>query len=191
MAAAQTGTSIFARARTIATQMGGDANSSAVIDALGGIRTLFNNIIRSVYRQKAKDARFLRDIVVQNAVAMVNGVGSCPPEVMREFLHMAQWKDENNSLITYYDYNIDQNSGVNYDQLGYTCLRVDDILYTEPAPGNADSYTGDLIVTTPSFPVFPISMETVIPFPSDSIVDSIVFELAAAIAGKATNLMAV
>jgi len=191
MAAAQTGESIFSRARTIATQMGGDANSSAVIDAKGGIRALFNSVIRSVYRAKAKDARFLRDIVVQNVVAMVDGVGACPPEVMREFLHMAQFKDSNNSLITYYDYNIDLNSGVNYDQLGYVCLRVDDILYTEPAPGGSDTYTDDLIVTTPSFPIFPVSMATAINFPSDSIIDSIVFELAAAIAGKATDLMAV
>ena len=46
--ATSTGNNILARARIIATQVGGDANQSPVIDNLAGLRALLNNVIRNV-----------------------------------------------------------------------------------------------------------------------------------------------
>ncbi len=181
---AASGNSIFARARTIATMTMTDANQSVVIDSLGGLRALLNNVIRQVYRTKAKDARFLRDIVRQNTIPIIDGVGQCPDFIIREYLKQAQWQDMNNSLITYYDYNIDQSSGVNYGQLGYVVMVGNTFAYTEPAPGDSTSYNDDLFVTTACFPTFPASMADDIEFPSDATIDDIVLALSMAITGK-------
>ena len=138
------GNQILARARTIATQMGMDANASSVIDAKGGLRSLLNHVIREVYRQKAKDQDFIKDINVQNSITMASGVGALPDTVMRQFLKQADYQDSNGSLISYFDYPIDSNSGQNYTQLGYISVVGSNIYYTEPAPGTSTSYSGTL-----------------------------------------------
>jgi len=182
--AAATGNSLMARARTIATQTMTDANQSVVIDSLGGIRSLLNHVVRQVYRSKAKDTMFMRDIVTRNTVAIVDGVGACPDTIIREYLKQAQFQDVDNSLIAYYDYNIDYGSGVNYNQLGYVVLAGDTFAYTPPAPGDSTSYNDDLYVTTACFPTFPVSMADNITFPSETTIDDIVLALSAAIVGK-------
>lgn len=173
----------MARIRTIASQTASDANQNVIIDSLGGIRALLNNTIREVYRQKSNDQKFIRDIVTRNTVVVTSGVGACPDAVMREFLHAAQFQDDNDSLITYYDYNIDADSGQNYNQLGYVRMSDSNFLYTAPSP-TLDTYTGNLFVTVATFPTFPVSMASAITFPSVSTIDDIVLAGAAAITGK-------
>ena len=177
------GNQILARARTIATQMGGDANSSPVIDAKGGLRALLNHVIRETFRQKAKDQDFVKDINVQNSITMASGVGALPDTVMRQFLKQADYQDSNGSLISYFDYPIDSNSGQNYTQLGYISVVGSNIYYTEPAPGTSTSYSGTLYMTVPSFPVFPASMASTIPMPVE-ITDDVILTLSLALRGQ-------
>lgn len=180
--ATTSGESIIARARVIASQTGMDANSSPVIDSKGGLRALLNNSIRHLYRLKSDDQKFIRDTVTRQTVTMTAGIGACPPEIMREFLHQAQFQDDNGSLITYWNYNIDQDSGQNFRQLGYVVMQGDNFNYTAPAP--TTSYSGNLFVTVPSFPTFPADLADPITFPSTATVDDVVITLAEAIMGK-------
>lgn len=176
------GEEIFARARTIATQTRSDAHSSPVIDAKGGARALLNHVIRQVYRTKSNDQRFIRDIFATNTVAVTSGVGACPDTVMREFLHLGEFTDDNQSLITYYNYLTDWANDQNYATLGYVVLVGDSFQYREPS-GTATSYTGDLNVYVPSFPTLPASMASNITFPSDTTIDDVVLSLGAALIG--------
>lgn len=180
--ATSTGNNIFARARTIASQSGTDANQSVIIDSLGGIRALLNNVIRDVYRGKANDQKFLRDITTRSTVTISSGSGVVPDEWMREFMHQADITDSNGSLVTYYNYASDYNSGVNYNQLGYCYILGDTIKYTAPSPDFA-TYSGNLYVTVSQFPTFPASMAQNITFPSVAIIDDVVIALAQAIRG--------
>lgn len=180
--ATTSGESIFARARTMASQSMSDANQSVVIDSKGGLRVLLNNVIRGVYRSKTSDQKFFRDIITRNTVAITSGIGACPENVMREFLHLGQFQDVDDSLIVYYDYNIDYSSGQNFTQLGYVCMQGDNLHYTAPYP-TLDTYTDDLYVTCPTFPTFPTSMSDDITFPSTTVIDDIVQSLAEAIRG--------
>lgn len=173
------GNEIFARARTLATQMGGDANQSTAIDALGGLRAALNHSIREVYRRKANDQKFLRDITVRHTVTVVASVGDVPDEVMREFLHQAELQDDDSSLISYMAYAVDADSGVTFDQLGYVWVVGDEFNYTAPT----GSYDGNLFVTAPSFPEFPASMATNIPM-TVATTDDVIVTLSEMIVGK-------
>lgn len=179
-----TGTSILARARTLATQTAGDANVSQVIDNLGGARTWLNNAIREVYRRKAKDQKFINDITVLNTVTISGGSGTCPDEVMREFLHQANITDDDDSLVTFLKYPTDAGSET-FDQLGYCWLVGANFQYKAPSP-DLSTYSGNLFVTVPSFPEFPASMSDNISFPCSSTVDDVVGVLAMALVGKET-----
>lgn len=179
--ASATGDQILARSRIIATQVGGDANQSAVIDARGGLRALLNDTIRILYRRRANSQDFTRDIVVRHTITMAGGIGTCPDTVMRELLAQAQFQDENGSLITYYNYNIDADSGQNFQQLGYVVMNGDTFVYTAP---NSVAYDGDMYVTAATFPTFPASMSQSITFPSQGIIDDLCSLLAQAIVGK-------
>lgn len=177
------GNQIFARARTLATQMGGDANSSPVIDTKSGLRALLNHVIRETYRQKAKNQDFIKDINVKNSITITSGVGTLPDGVMRQFLKQADYQDANRSLISYFDYPIDSNSGQNYTQLGYVSVVGDSIYYTEPAPGTSTSYSGTMYMTVPTFPTLPASMASPIPMPVE-VVDDVIMLMALALRGQ-------
>ncbi len=181
--ATASGEEIFARARTIATQAaGGDANMSAQIDAKGGLRALLNHSVREIFRRYANDDKFLHDTVTRNTVAVTAGIGACPDEIIRESLpRMAQFQDANGSLISYYNYNVDFSSDQNFNQLGYVTLVGDNFNYAAP---NGASYTGNLFVTTPTFPTFPADMADPITFPSETAIDDIVLFLSQAILTK-------
>lgn len=169
---------ILARARTIATQAGGvDANASAQIDARGGLFALLPHVIADVYRGKAKDPKFVRDITVKNTVAITAGTGTVTTGIMREFLRQADFADDDDSLITYYEYASDYNSGQNYDQLGYVYITGDTFNYTAPSPN--DPYTGNLYVTVPSVP----TVTTTVTFPSTQTANDVILALALAIQG--------
>jgi len=170
---------ILARARTIATQSGGaDANASQQIDARGGLFALLPHIIADIYRGKTKDPRFVRDITVKNTVAIVARTGTVTTGIMREFLRQADFQDDNNSLITYYDYASDYGSGQNFDQLGYVYITGDTFNYTAPVPN--DPYTGNLYVTVPTIP----TVTTTVTFPSTQTANDVILALALAIQGK-------
>lgn len=170
---------ILARARTIATQAGGvDANASQQIDSRGGLRALLPHVIANVYRGKAKDPDFVRDITTKHTVAITAGSGTVPTGVMREFLSQADFADDDNSLITYYDYAADYNSGQNFDQLGYVFITGDTFNYTAPSPN--DPYTGSLYVTVPTLP----TVTTTVTFPSEQTANDVILTLALAIQGK-------
>lgn len=160
----------MARARTLATQTGTDASQSSVIDNLGGFRAGLDHAIREVYRRKANDQKFLRDICVTHDITMTSGEGAIPDEVMRELLHQAEFQDDVGSLISYMTYAIDAQSETLFNQLGYTWLVGDTLHYL--APDGAD-YSGSLAVTVPSFPEFPDSMEDNIPMTSATAEDVI------------------
>lgn len=181
--ASESGANILARARVLASQTRTDANASPIIDAMGGLRVALNSAIRQVYRNHANNPKFVRDIFTTNAVSMTSGSGICPDEVMREFLHLGEFTDADSSLITYYNYLSDYQSGQNYTQLGYLVLVGDNFKYTPPN-GTNTSYTGTLTAYSPCFPSLPASMASNITFPSDTIIDDIVVSLAAAIVGQ-------
>ena len=143
---------------------------------------MLNNVIRNVYRAKVNDLKFLRDITKRSTVTISGGTGTVPDEWMREMMDTANITDSNNALVTYYNYAADYNSGVNYPQLGYCYILEDAIKYTAPSP-DFDTYSGNLYVTVPQFPVFPASMAQNIPFPSVATIDDVVIALAEAIRG--------
>ncbi len=178
-----TGNNLLARARTLATQTGGDPNSSQIIDNLGGLRAWLNSAIREVYRRKSTDQKFIRDIMVRHTVAVVAGSGACPDSIMREFLHASEFADANDALISYMKYNIDQNSGQTFDQLGYVTLQDDNFKYRAPSP-DLTSYSGDLYVTAPTFPTLPDAFTTTITFPSEATIDDVVALLALSLTGN-------
>lgn len=170
---------ILARARTIATQAGGtDANMSTVIDSRGGLFALLTHIIADVYRGKAIDPKFVRDITVKHTISMSAGTGTVPTTIMKEFMRQANLTDDDNSLITYYEYASDYDSGQNFNQLGYLIIVGDEFNYTAPSPN--DPYTGNLYVTVPSTP----TVTTSVTFPSDQTSLDVIIALALAIQGK-------
>lgn len=170
---------MLARARTLATQAGGvDANAAQSIDARGGLFALIPHAILQVYRAKASDLKFVRDITVKHTVTITAGTGTIPTGVMREFLKQADFADDDNSLITYFDFASDFNSGQNFSQLGYVFVDGDNFDYTAPSPN--DPYTGDLFVTVPSVP----TVTTSVTFPSTQTADDVIYLLSQAIQGK-------
>jgi hypothetical protein len=180
--ASETGSNIFARARTIATQTMSDANVSQVIDSLGGLRALLNHSIREVYRRKSTDQKFAQDIVTVHTIAIGTGTGVVPDEIMREFLQQANITDNNGSLVSYMNYAIDA-SNETFDQLGYVWITGDTFNYKAPAP-DLSTFSGSLFVTVQSFPEFPASMSSAITFPSTATIDDIILFLSQAILGK-------
>ena len=145
---------------------------------------LLNECIRNLYRQRmAESQNFTRDTVTKNTVTITSGVGACPDTIMREFLpSMAQFADDNNSQITYFNYNIDADSGVTFLPLGYVRLDGDNFHYTAPSP-TLDTYTGNLFVTVPTFPTFG-AMSASITFPSMAIIDDLCSLLATTLVGQ-------
>lgn len=178
-----TGNEIFARARTIATQTMTDANVSSVIDARGGLRALLNHSIREVYRRKARDIKFRHDITETNTVTMVGGQAAIPDNLMREFLKQSNIKDENDSLVTYLDYQTDANQ--TFDQLAYLWIEGDTFYYRAPAP-DLDAFDGDVTIECPTFPTFPGAMTQVITFPSQATIEDVILFLSQAILDKET-----
>lgn len=172
---------IFARARTIATQTGGDANASPLIDDLANAKALLNHVIRNVWRKKAADASGYHDIATKQTIAVAASAGTLPTNVMREFLGTnAQFQDTNNSLITFLDYVIDANTSTLYSQLGYVTLNGTALTYRAPAPNQ--SYTGSLYLTCPTMPTIPSTWASTLDV-SDTATDDIVLALSMAMAG--------
>ena len=174
------GNTILARARTLASQMGTDANSSVVIDSRPALRSLLNTCIRETYRQKAKDPNFIKDINVLNSITITSGAGTLPDTVMRQFLRQADWQDDNRSFISYFDYPVDANSGQNFSQLGYVSLTGSTLTYTSPV---TNPYSGNLYLTVPCFPVFPVSMASDIPI-TDDVAEDVITLMALGIRGQ-------
>lgn len=170
---------ILARARTLATQSGNiDANQSQVIDARGGLFALIPHAILATYRAKAGDPKFVRDITVKHTVAVTASTGTLPTGVMREFLQQADFQDDNNSLITYFNYASDYSSGQNFPQLGYVFLTGETLNYTAPYPNS--SYTGNLFITAPTVP----TVTTSVTFPSEQVSNDTIYLISQAIQGK-------
>lgn len=170
---------IFARARTVATQAGGiDANQSAYIDAKGGLKALLPHVILYVYREKAKNPKFLRDITTKKTITITSGTGTLTTDVMKEYLGSADFADDNGSLITYFDYAVDFDSGQTFDQLGYAFLIGSTISYTAPSPNNP--YTGNLFITVPCTP----TVTTTVTFPSEETANDVILTLALALQDK-------
>jgi len=172
-------TQLLARARTIATQTATDANASPLIDSLAGMRALLNNCVLEIYRRKARDTKFIRDITARTAITISSGSGTLPDTVMREFLSEANITDDNNSLVTYYEYASDYNSSVNFTQLGYAFLQGNSLKYTAPAP-DFDTYSGNVYITSPVLPTVGATMT----FPTEETIDDIILMLARAIRGE-------
>lgn len=94
---------------------------------------------------------------------------------------MGQFTDDNNSQITYFDYNIDADSGVTFSQLGYVRLDGDNFHYRAPSP-DFDTFTGNLYVLVPTFPTI-TNMASAITFPSTSTIDDLCSLLATTLVG--------
>ncbi len=172
--------SLLARSRTVATQMGMDANESKWIDSLAGMRALLNNCVLEIYRRKSKDIRFIRDITTRTTVAITAGAGTLPSIVMRECLDSGNFADDNpDTLISYQVYAADYYSSTKFSQLGYTFLEGDTIKYTAPAP-DLDSYNGNLFITSPVLP----TIGSTIDFPTEETQDDVILMLAQAIRGE-------
>jgi len=170
---------LFARARTIATEMGGDANTSVNIDSMAGLKALLPHVIRNVFRAKANDVRNRHDICVRHSVAITSGVGAVPSTLLREFLSQADFADSNSSkCIAWLPYAVDYNSGVTFSQIGYVTIVGDDFNYRAPAPNQ--TFTGTLFVTCPTLPTIPSNWATEIDL-DDDIADDIIITLARAI----------
>src|SRR6185369_6893360 len=177
---------ILARARTISSQLAGDANSSPLIDDLGGLRALLNHAILEVYRRKATNPNFIKDINLRQNIVITAGSGTLPDNIIREYLRSADWQDANGSLISYFDYPMDFGSGQNYNQLGYVTVNNSTISYTEPSPGTSTSYTGNLTVSAPSTPTIGANID----FESQQTSDDVILLLARAIRGEVKFLVA-
>lgn len=155
-----------------------------MIDSKGGARALLNETIRNLYRQRMKENQsFTRDTVTKNTVVITAGVGACPEGIMREFLDgMAQYTDDNNGNITYFNYNVDADSGVTFSQLGYVRLDGDNFHYRAPSP-DFDTFTGNLYVLVPTFPTI-TNMASAMSFPSEETIDSLCSLLATTLVGQ-------
>ncbi len=162
-----------------ANNMGMDANASPVIDTKAAMLALLPSVLNELYRRKADNQKFLRDITVKQTIAVTTGSGTLPATVLREFLHQANFADADNSLITYYNYAVDFNSTENFNQLGYAFLDGDTLRYRAPLP-TGSNYTGNLFVTVPSTPAISSSMS----FPSEATISDVIFLLAEAISNK-------
>ncbi len=172
-------TTIFARARTIATQMGADPNQSISTDALAGLKALLPHVIRSTYRRKAASVKDRHDIVTKHTVSIVASVGAVPDTVMREFLPQADFQDSlSTKCIAWMPYITDYDSGTTYSQLGYVGIVGDNFQYRAPAPNQ--SFTGSLYVTVPTMPTITSNWSTELDI-DDDVADDIVFNLAKAI----------
>jgi len=173
---------LFARAQTIATEMGGDANSSVNIDSMAGLKALLPHVIRNVYRKNAADVKTRHDVVTKHTIAVTASVGAVPDEIMREFLSQADFQDSlNNKCIAWLPYAVDYNSGVTFSQIGYVTIVGDNFNYRAPSPNQ--SFTGSLYVTVPSMPTIPSNWATEIAIGSDTAQD-ICLALAYAIRGE-------
>lgn len=170
---------IFARSRTLATQIASDANASPLIDDLAGLRALLNHCVLEIYRRRAGNPRFLRDITARTTVAIASGSGTLPDEIMREFLGSANITDVNNSLVTYFEYASDYYSTVNFTQLAYALVVGDLIKYTAPAPDLA-TYNGNIFITSPVLP----TITTSVTFLTEEVADDVILLLAKAIRGE-------
>lgn len=144
---------------------------------------MLNDTIRILYRSRAKSQDFYRDITTRHTITIAGGEGACPDSIMRELLFQADFTDTNGSLVTYYNYGADYNSGANFQQLGYVTLQGDTFLYTAPTP-DFDDYDGNLFVTVATFPTLPGSMASAITFPSEAVIDDLCSLLAQAITGE-------
>lgn len=156
---------ILARARIIATGMGIDPNSSALIDNLPALYALLDTAISAVYVKRARDKKNWRDISVKHTVSMSSGSGAIPSELLREFLHQADFADEDNSLISYLTFGIDDRETFS-NYLGYVKVVGNNFEYTAPL-GASGTYTGDLYVTAPSSPEMPNDSTTDIAMTSE------------------------
>lgn len=172
---------VLARARTIATQMGGDPNQSPLIDDLPGIRAMLDHVLRDVYRKKAANKRNYHDLTIRHTVAIAASSGAVPSTILREFLSQADFQDANGSLISWITYPIDYASSVNFTQIGYITIRGDNFLYRAPAPNQ--SYTGNLYVTAVSIPALPADWSDTVDVDVD-ILDDVILATALAIRGQ-------
>lgn len=172
---------LIARARTIATQMGGDANLSPLIDNKFALRTLLNNAINHVYTKRAGDGKSWRDISIRFPITIASGFGTFPSNAMREFMHQSDWANSDNDLISYIARDADNRE--TYDTyLGYVQIQGDTVLYTPPN-GDATSYTGTLYMTAVGTPELPASSSTTFNMTSD-ISDEVAYTLALALRGE-------
>jgi len=175
---------LFGRARVIATGMGGDPNTSVVIDGEATLKALLPHVIRNTYRKKANDKRNRHDIVVKHTIPITASVGAVPSTIMREFLSHADFQDSsNNKCITWFPYAVDYNSGVTFSQIGYVTIVGDDFNYRAPAPNQ--NFTGSLYVTVPSMPTISSNWATPIDIDSTT-ADDIILALALALRGEMT-----
>ncbi len=173
---------LFARSRTIASEMGGDANTSVNIDSLAGLKALLPHVIRNVYRKKAANVKDRHDIVTKHTIAVTASVGAVPEAIMREFLAQADFQDSlNNKCIAWLPYAVDYNSGVTFTQIGYVTIVGNDFYYRAPSPNQ--SFTGSLYVTVPSMPTIPSSWSTEIDI-GENMADDIIIALAKALRGE-------
>lgn len=170
---------LFARARTIATEMGLDANTSVAIDSLAGFKALLPHVIRNVYKKKANNVSNRHDIVTKHTIAITSSSGAVPDTVMREFLSQADFQDSlSNKCIAWMPYAVDYNSGTTFSQIGYVTIVGDNFNYRAPAPNQ--NFTGSLYVTVPTMPTIPSSWSDNIDIDDDT-ADDIALSLALAI----------
>lgn len=175
---------LFGRARVLATGMGGDANTSVVIDGEATLKALLPHVIRQVYRKKANDVRNRHDIVVKHTVAITASSGAVPTTIMREFLPQADFQDSSsNKCIAWMPYAVDYNSGVTFTQIGYVTIVGDNFNYRAPSPNQ--SFTGSLYVTVPTMPTIPTSWSTDIDIDATT-TDDVILTLALALRGEMT-----
>ena len=172
---------ILARARVIATGMGLDPNSSAGLDNKVTFRAMLDSALSTVYNKRAKDPKGFRDLAVRHAVAMVAGSGAIPSELMRAYLHTADFSNGDGDLISYLEYPMDNNASAIYQQLGYVIVQGDDFVYTTPSSGAP--YTGTMNVTAISLPALPSNSTDPVPI-TDEIFDDVCYTLALAVRGE-------
>ena len=170
---------ILSRARVIATGIGGDANLSPVIDNKPAFRALLDTALSYVFNNRAKDRKNWRNIAVKHTITFAGGVGALPPEVMREYLHMADFANTEGDLISYLTWTLDNRA--TFSQLGYMYVDGDNLIYTAPG-GTPGTYDGDISLTVPSLPDLtadPLDM-------TGEIFDDVCHALALAVRGELT-----
>lgn len=144
---------ILARSRVIATQMGLDANQSPLVDNRGGFRALLNTALSNIIIKRARDKKNWRDVAIRHTISMTAGVGDLPSGVLREYMHTADFQNDDRDLISYLNFDLDNNELFD-TYLGYAKLAGDTVEYTAPNTDFGD-YTGKLYLTVPSVPEIP------------------------------------
>lgn len=144
---------IINEAYRIANMAGGDANSSPVVDNKVVLEDLFYSALRQAIVEGSDKPAEIGDLKHDHTIAITNGAGTIPDNVLDEFLDSSSiYSDDGtlNGLMSfhprYFDY-----IRAGHSQLGYYTVRDAQLLLKSPG-GAMSSYNGNVHLVTTTMP---------------------------------------